>query len=64
LQKEKLLSIGKCPIFSLAEVREKRDEAKRLPSNGVDPSEKKCSEKKRREKQSRILITWINLTGL
>lgn len=36
--KEKLLAIGVYPIISLAEAREKRDQAKKQILNGVDPS--------------------------
>lgn len=37
--KEKKLAIGVYPIVSLKQAREKRDEAKRQLSNGIDPSE-------------------------
>lgn len=36
--KEKLLSLGKYPIVTLAEARRKRDDAKRLLEDGIDPS--------------------------
>ena len=36
--KEKLLSFGTYPDISLKEAREKRDEAKKLVANGIDPS--------------------------
>ncbi len=48
--KEKLLSIGVFPDITLAEAREKRNEAKRLLANGEDPSEVKQA-----EKQAKIL---------
>lgn len=48
--KEKLLSIGVFPDVTLAEARDKRNEAKRLLANGEDPSEVKQA-----EKQARIL---------
>lgn len=38
LKKEKKLSIGSYPIISLKEAREKRDEAKKLILNNIDPS--------------------------
>ena len=41
LGKERLLSFGAYPLFSLAEARAKRDEAKKLISAGTDPSVKK-----------------------
>ena len=44
--KEKLLSVGVYPKISLKEARIKRDEAKKLLSNGIDPSDfKKVTEK-------------------
>ena len=36
--KEKLLSLGTYPTIGLKEARDKRDEAKKLVANGVDPS--------------------------
>jgi len=38
---ERLLSFGAYPLFSLAEARAKRDDAKKLLAAGVDPSVKK-----------------------
>lgn len=38
LGKEKKLCIGEYPVITLAEARERRDEAKRLLANGLDPS--------------------------
>lgn len=43
--KEKLLSLGVYPRTSLAEAREKREEAKKLIDNGYDPSEVRKLEK-------------------
>ena len=39
--KEKLLSLGQYPTVSLAEARAKRDDAKRLLADGIDPSVQK-----------------------
>ena len=39
--REKLLSLGTYPILSLADARIKRDEAKKLLADGVDPSRQK-----------------------
>jgi integrase len=39
--REKLLSLGRYPIISLADARKKRDEAKRLLEDGIDPSVQK-----------------------
>lgn len=41
LGKQKLLSFGGYPVLGLADARQKRDEAKRLLADGVDPSEAK-----------------------
>ena len=38
---EKLLSLGPYPIVTLAEARAKRDDAKRLLEDGIDPSVQK-----------------------
>ncbi len=39
--KEKMLAWGKYPEVSLADARARRDEARKLLANGVDPSENK-----------------------
>jgi hypothetical protein len=39
--KEKQLSLGKYPVVSLVDARSKRDEAKRLLANGINPSEQR-----------------------
>ena len=41
LGKEKLLSFGPYPLLTIAEARAKRDEAKKLLMDGVDPARKK-----------------------
>jgi len=43
--KEKLLSLGVYPEVSLKEAREKRDEARKLVSNGADPSQERQAAK-------------------
>jgi hypothetical protein len=43
--KEKKLAIGVYPDFSLADARLKRDEARKMLAEGVDPSEQKQLEK-------------------
>jgi integrase len=43
--REKLLSLGVYPDVSLARAREKRDEARRLVADGIDPSAKRKAEK-------------------
>lgn len=46
LKKEKLLSLGTYPLMSLLEARTARDEAKKLLTQGVDPSQAKKQEKR------------------
>lgn len=43
--KEKMLSIGVYPDISLADAREKRNEARKILANGGDPGETKKGEK-------------------
>jgi integrase len=43
--KERLLSIGAYPALSLADARQRRDEAKKLLANGVDPNDVKKAQK-------------------
>ena len=46
LGKEKLLSIGAYPLFSLAEAREAREVAKKLLATGIDPMLRKREDKR------------------
>lgn len=46
LAKRKTLAIGVYPTISLADARERRNEARKLLANNVDPSESKVSERK------------------
>ncbi|WP_368899353.1 tyrosine-type recombinase/integrase [Morganella morganii] len=43
--KQKMLALGGYPMVSLAEARKRRDSAKKLVSDGVDPSQKKKEDK-------------------
>ncbi|OKP05379.1 tyrosine-type recombinase/integrase [Xenorhabdus eapokensis] len=43
--KEKLLAIGTFPLITLAEARRKRDEAKKLIADGIDPNQDKKQKK-------------------
>lgn len=43
--KQKLLALGVYPAVSLADARNRRDDARRLIAAGIDPSEKKKTEK-------------------
>ncbi|MBZ9775055.1 tyrosine-type recombinase/integrase [Mesorhizobium sp. CO1-1-8] len=45
LQKENILSFGKYPLVSLLDARMRRDNAKRLLIDGIDPSAKRKEEK-------------------
>ncbi len=47
-RKEKLLALGVYPEISLKEAREKRDKARKLISEGIDPIQKKKEEKLKR----------------
>ena len=47
--REKLLTLGKWPDVSLAAARRKRDEARRLLADGVDPGAERKAERARRE---------------
>ncbi len=47
LEKEQLLSLGKYPIISLAEARDKRDKAKALLNDGINPARQKKIDKMR-----------------
>lgn len=44
-EKEKTLAFGPYPLITIAEARDKRDQAKKLLLNGVDPSAKRQEEK-------------------
>ena len=43
--KEKLLALGKYPEIALKDARERRDEARKLLANGIDPGEARKEEK-------------------
>lgn len=50
--KEKMLALGKYPEVSLADARVRRDEARKLLANGVDPSENKKVVKVEQEQEA------------
>jgi integrase len=50
--KQRLLALGPYPLLPLADARQRRDEAKRLLSDGIDPSEAK-KQAKRAQAESR-----------
>lgn len=50
--KEKMLALGKYPEVSLADARARRDEARKVIANGVDPSENKKAVKVEQEQES------------
>lgn len=53
LGKEKLLAVGVYPIVTLAEARERRDQAKKLLAAGKDPSAEKKDQRKQAIRKSR-----------
>lgn len=52
--KEKLLSIGPYPEITLAQARARRDAARSMVANGVDPSQAKQEEKRQKQGQERL----------
>ena len=59
---EKLLSLGNYPDVSLKRAREKRDEARRLLADGVDPSvRRKTDQQSRTETFETIAREWLEL---
>jgi integrase len=46
--KQRKLALGQYPVVSLAEAREKRDDAKRLLDKGIDPSRQRKTDKSQR----------------
>jgi integrase len=60
--KEKLLALGAYPDVSLKRAREKRDVARRLIADGIDPSAKKQAEKQAGAETFQAIATeWLNL---
>lgn len=60
--KQKLLALGVYPAVSLADARNRRDDARRLIAAGIDPSEKKKSEKV--GKAALLLLSPLPETGM
>lgn len=63
--KSKMISLGIYPVITLNEAREKRDNARKLVANGVDPSEARKEEKNKVSGQSentfkKITLEWFN----
>ncbi|PHI30184.1 tyrosine-type recombinase/integrase [Budvicia aquatica] len=58
--KQKMMALGVYPEIKLADARQRRDEARRLIANNIDPSEKKKVDKQVR--QSSIKNTFQELT--
>lgn len=50
--KEKMLALGKYPEVSLSDARTRRDEARKLIANGIDPSENKKAGKVEKEQEA------------
>jgi len=60
--KEKLLALGAYPDVSLKRAREKRDDARRLIADGIDPSAKKQAEKHASAETFEAIATeWLDL---
>jgi integrase len=60
--KEKLLALGAYPDVSLKRAREKRDAARRLIADGIDPSAKKQAEKQADAETFQAIATeWLGL---
>ncbi|HEJ9402985.1 TPA: tyrosine-type recombinase/integrase [Proteus mirabilis] len=63
--KSKMISLGIYPVVTLNEAREKRDNARKLVANGVDPSEARKEERNKVSGQSentfkKITLEWFN----
>ena len=57
--KEKLLSIGPYPETSLADARSKRDAARMMVAKGIDPSEVKQEQKRRKHEASELTFALL-----
>lgn len=60
--RERLLSLGVYPTVSLAKARQRRDEARRLLEDGIDPSARRKSEKaaaKRADTFEAVALEWL-----
>lgn len=67
--KQKMLALGVYPEITLADARSRRDEACKLLANGVDPGDKKKSDKVEQRKAhtfKEVAIEWhsTNKSGL
>lgn len=59
--KQKMLALGVYPEITLAEARARRDEARKLLANGVDPGEIKKNDKVEQEQAStfeQLAVEW------
>ncbi|HCT5992863.1 TPA: integrase arm-type DNA-binding domain-containing protein [Klebsiella pneumoniae] len=59
--KQKMLALGVYPDVSLADARARRDEARKLLANGIDPGDKKKNDKVEQEKArtfEQLAIEW------
>ena len=61
--REKLMSLGKYPIVTLAEARERRDQARKLLANGIDPMAKRKEQKTLERAQTRADSGRLLLSG-
>lgn len=61
-RREKLLAIGVYPGVSLAKARERRDEARRLLANQIDPNARKKAERLARTNTFEVVAReWLEL---
>ena len=62
--RERLLALGAYPQISLADARQRRDEIKKLLTNGVDPGDARKAEKQSQTQQTEtfeaIALEWYN----
>lgn len=63
--REKLMSLGKYPIVTLADARDRRDQARKLLANGIDPmakrKEEKTAERAQNENSFKTIATlWLD----
>ena len=64
-QKRNTLALGTYPVISLEEARIKRDDAKKMLMNGIDPAEDRNANKEKKKAQaenvfSRYVQDWLN----
>jgi transposase InsO family protein len=61
--KQKMLALGVYPDVSFADARARRDEARKLLANGIDPGDKKKNDKVEQEENAAGLIRSMSRKG-